>query len=42
MRVGLECGQRWYSIFGWRFRPFFRKFPGGISAGPIMIVRGDW
>lgn len=38
MGAGVECGQ---SVFCWSSwaRPWFRRFPGGLAFGPLMIWR---
>lgn len=54
MRIGMECGEKWYRLHSWycRFpnhyycsnynKRHIRRFRGGVAVGPIMVVRGKW
>lgn len=37
MRVGVECGQRWWRPRSWTTGTLLRRFSGGFAVGPVMV-----
>lgn len=42
MKIGVFCGERWYSPRSWRRYPLFHVYAGGgFSIGPILFWDGS-